>query len=418
MHDSPTTNATTARTAGSTAEVFAASLKLGLTSFGGPIAHLGYFEQTYVQARRWLSEEEYGGLVGLCQLLPGPTSSQVGFLIGHRRIGWLGALAAWVGFTLPSALLMYAFAVLAPQARGPLLQAVLHGLMLAAVAVVAQAVWSMARNLCPDRERTAIALLAAVLLLFHGSGAMQFTAMLLGATGGWILCRKMRFPTVVLPIEARARRVDSRMASVALLVFCALLLILPVLAALAPHGPIALASIFYRAGALVFGGGHVVLPLLREALVPGGWVSDDAFLAGYGLAQGMPGPLFTVAAYLGAVSAPAHASALWAITALVAIFLPGLLLAIAGLSLWSRLAHVNGAQAILAGVNASVVGILGAALYNPVWVSGVRTGADAAVAITGSVLLARWRAPPIAIVVMCALASAAIAMFRWNQLAF
>jgi chromate transporter len=405
MHESPTTNATATRLAGSTAEVFTASLKLGLSSFGGPIAHLGYFERTYVQVRRWLSGEEYAGLVGLCQLLPGPTSSQVGFLIGHHRAGWLGALAAWVGFTLPSALLMYAFAVLAPQARGPLVHAVLHGLMLTAVAVVAQAVWSMARNLCPDRERTAIGLLAAVFLLFHSSAAMQFTAMLMGAIGGWILCRKVTLPAVAWPAG-----VDFRIAWVALVVFCGLLLTLPALATLDPHGPIALANIFYRAGALVFGGGHVVLPLLREALVPSGWVSDDAFLAGYGLAQAMPGPLFTVAAYLGAVSAPAHASVLWATVALVAIFLPGLLLAIAGLSLWSRLARVNGAQAILAGVNASVVGILGAALYNPVWVSGVRNGADAAVAIAGFVLLERWRAPPIAIVLMCALASAAVAM--------
>src|SRR5882757_63305 len=347
------------------ARVFLTSLKLGLTSFGGPIAHLGYFERAYVRERGWLTAEEYAGIVALCQLLPGPTSSQVGFLIGYRCAGWLGALAAWGGFTLPSALLMYAFAVLAPRMQNPLMRAVLHGLMLTAVVIVAQAVWSMARHLCPDRRRAAIALLAAVMLLFHNSGAMQFTAMLTGAVGGWLLCRQAGSPAVALPAA-----VNSRIAWVAVALFCGLLLVLPALAAVSRQAPIALGNIFYRAGALVFGGGHVVLPLLREALVPGGWVSDDTFLAGYGLAQAMPGPLFTFAAYLGAATAPAHASALYATVALLAIFLPGLLLAIAGLSLWTRLAHINGSQTILAGINTSVVGILGAALYNPVWLSG------------------------------------------------
>jgi chromate transporter len=389
----------------SSARVFATSLRLGLTSFGGPIAHLGYFERTYVRELGWLTPEEYAGIVALCQLLPGPTSSQVGFLIGHRRAGWLGALAAWGGFTLPSALLMYAFAVLAPHMQGPLTRAVLHGLMLTAVVIVAQAVWSMARHLCPDRRRAAIGLLAAVVLLFHNSGAMQFTAMLMGALGGWLLCRNVVLPAVALPVA-----VNSRVAWAALAVFCGLLLALPALQAVAPRAPIALCNIFYRAGALVFGGGHVVLPLLREALVPGGWVSDDTFLAGYGLAQAMPGPLFTFAAYLGAVSAPAHAAALYATLALLSIFLPGLLLAIAGLSLWGRLAHLNGSQAILAGVNASVVGILGAALYNPVWINGVRNGVEASVAIAGFVLLERWRVPPVAIVLLCVLASTALAM--------
>jgi chromate transporter len=389
----------------SSARVFATSLKLGLTSFGGPIAHLGYFERTYVRERGWLTAEEYAGIVALCQLLPGPTSSQVGFLIGHRRAGWFGALAAWAGFTLPSALLMYAFAVLAPHMQGPPMRAVLHGLMLTAVVIVAQAVWSMARRLCPDRTRAAIGLLAAVMLLFHNSSALQFTAMLTGAVGGWLLCRKAESPAVALPVA-----VNSRIAWVALAAYCGLLLALPALQAVAPQAPIALCNIFYRAGALVFGGGHVVLPLLREALVPGGWLSDDTFLAGYGLAQAMPGPLFTFAAYVGAVSAPAHASALYATVALLAIFLPGLLLATAGLSLWGRLAHLNGSQAILAGVNASVVGILGAALYNPVWISGVRNGVDASVALAGFVLLERWRVPPIAIVLLCVLASTALSM--------
>jgi chromate transporter len=392
-----------ARAVGTTAEVFAVALKLGLTSFGGPIAHLGYFERTYVQERQWLSPEDYAGLVATCQLLPGPTSSQVGFLIGLRRAGWPGALAAWVGFTLPSALLMYGFAVLAPQARSPFMQAVLHGLLLTAVVVVAQALWSMARSLCPDRERTAIALLCAVLLLFRSSGVVQLAAMTAGAVGGWIWCRALQNPVV-----PQHSMIPLRSGWAALAICFALLLILPVVASTAPHGPIALASLFYRAGAFVFGGGHVVLPLLRAALVPSNWITDDSFLAGYGFAQAMPGPLFTIAAYLGAASAPAYMSAQWAVVALVAIFLPGMLLAIAGQSLWGRLEHLNGARAILAGVNASVVGILGAALYNPVFVSAVHTNADAAIAATSWVLLQRWRAPPIAVLVLCVLASVVI----------
>jgi chromate transporter len=385
---------------GSAAEVFRVALKLGLTSFGGPIAHLGYFERAYVQERRWLSAAEFTGLVGLCQLLPGPTSSQVGFLVGLRRAGWPGALAAWSGFTLPSALLMYAFALLASRAQGPAMQAVVHGLMLTAVAIVAQAVWNMARSLCPDWQRMVIAVLAAVLLLLHGSPAMQLAAMSAGAVGGWLMCR-----AVQLPQFTPAADLNPAAAWTMVALSCGLLLALPALALLDPHGAVALASIFYRAGALVFGGGHVVLPLLRDALVPGGWVSDDTFLTGYGFAQGLPGPLFTFAAYLGALSASAHASALWALIALLAIFLPGLLLASAGMSLWSRLARAPAAPAILAGINAAVVGVLGAALYNPVWIAGIRGSADVAVAAAGFVLLQRWRTPPILVVALCVVAS-------------
>lgn len=389
---------------GSAAEVFRVALKLGLTSFGGPIAHLGYFARTYVQERRWLSDAQYTSLVGLCQLLCGPTSSQVGFLVGYCRAGWPGALAAWVGFTLPSALMMYAFALFASQAEAPAMRAVVHGLMLTAVAVVAQAVWSMARSLCPDVQRAGIALLAGALLLFHGSAAMQFAVMGLGAIGGALLCRRVRLPKFTPPAGAHLATAWTMVA-----VCSGLLLALPVLAARDVHGSLAFTSIFYRAGALVFGGGHVVLPLLRDALVPGGWVSDATFLTGYGFAQGMPGPLFTFAAYLGAVSAPAHASAVWAILALIAIFLPGLLLASAALSLWSRLAQAPAAAAILAGINAAVVGVLAAALYNPVWTTGIRSGSDAAIALAGLVLLQRWRVPPILVVALCVVVSVALA---------
>jgi chromate transporter len=392
-----------ARELASGAEVFHVALKLGLTSFGGPIAHLGYFARTYVQERRWLSDAEYTSLVGLCQLLPGPTSSQVGFLVGYRRAGWPGALAAWVGFTLPSALLMYAFALSAARAQGPVMHALIHGLTLSAVAVVAQAVWSMARRLCPDVQRAAIALGAAALLLFHTSAAMQFTAMASGAIGGALLCRGVRLPAFTPPAGVRRASAWTMVA-----VGSALLLALPIVAVRDVHGSLAFTSIFYRAGALVFGGGHVVLPLLRDALVPG-WVSDETFLAGYGFAQGMPGPLFTFAAYLGAVAAPAHASAVWALLALVGLFLPGLLLASVALSLWSGLARAPAAAAVLAGINAAVVGVLAAALYNPVCTTGIRSGGDAAVALTALVLLQRWRVPPILVVALCVLVSLALA---------
>lgn len=386
----------------STAEagVFLTSLRLGLTSFGGPVAHLGYFERVYVRERRWITAEAYAELLALCQFLPGPTSSQVGFLIGLRQAGIKGALAAWVGFTLPSALLMYAFALFVPHDPGTLMQAVIHGLMLSAVAVVAQAVLNMARTLCPDWERTGIAILAGALLLFRANAAAQMVALSMGAAAGWFLCRRVNIPAIDSTPPVRPRS-----AWLGLATFVILLLILPLLAALAPHTPLALAAIFYRAGALVFGGGHVVLPLLRQALVPDGWISDDTFLAGYGFAQAMPGPLFTVAAYLGAASAPPNLSGLWAALALFAMFLPGLLLCASSLSLWGRLKQRTAPRAILAGVNASAVGILAAALYNPVWTGGVRNAVDAAVVVVGFVLLLRWRTPPIAVVALCVVTS-------------
>ena len=381
-------------------EVLQASLQLGLTSFGGPIAHLGYFNREYVQKRRWLSAEEYAAFVSLCQLLPGPTSSQVGFLIGLHRAGIFGALAAWVGFTLPSAILMYAFAVLAPHAPGPHMQALLHGLMLTAVAVVSQAVWSMARSLCPDWQRAPIALAAAALLAMNSSTTLQLLALAGGAIAGSIACRKLKFAGIELPPATH-----HRTAWIALAVFCGLLLALRVWSAFVPHGPIALASLFYRAGALVFGGGHVVLPLLQDALVPGRWLTNEGFLAGYGFAQAMPGPLFAVAAYFGAASAPAGVSWLWAVIALLAIFLPGLLLSLVGLSLWSRFARAPTALAMLAGINAAVVGLLAAALYNPIALTAIHGAFDAGVALTGFGLLHWRRVPPILVAALCIAAS-------------
>jgi chromate transporter len=389
-----------ARSEGSTGEVFRASLRLGLSSFGGPIAHLAYFERIYVRERRWINVDDYAGIVALCQLLPGPASSQVNFLIGWHRAGWLGAIASWIGFTLPSALLMYLFALYASEVHGPEVQVVLHGFMLAAVAVVAQAVVRMAPSLCPDRERIAIALMAAASLLAYGSMPGQFAAIGLGGIAGIVLYRTREFAQIAVP-----KIVGRNAALIAFAIFCAFIFTLPVLAAFAPRGILGFASILYRSGAAVFGGGHVALPLLREALVSTGWLSDDTFLAGYGFAQGLPGPLFTFGAFLGAASAPHHASLVWAAVALVALFLPGLLLATVGASLWTRVAHAPIAQASLAGINAAVVGVLGAALYNPIWITAIHGGTDVGVAIAAFALLARWRTPPIVVVAICVLFS-------------
>jgi chromate transporter len=394
-------------------EVFWTALRLGLTSFGGPIAHLGYFERAYVRRLGWLTSSEYAGLVALCQTLPGPTSSQVGFLVGWRVRGYRGALAAWAGFTLPSALLMYAFAVLTARTGSPVIQSLLHGLMLTAVAVVAQAVWSMARSLCPDWQRVTIAALSGLALLVLSKASMQLVVMSAGAVGGWVLCKRAaRVQLGGLGCGSSEGTGDGgtaglppHAATLALTLYGALLAALATLPLLDPHGPMGLAGVFYRAGALVFGGGHVVLPLLRQELVPQGWVSDEQFLAGYGLAQGVPGPLFTVAAYLGAVNAPEHLSGLWATVAIVAIFLPGLLLATGAFALVGLLRRFPTASAALAGINASVVGVLGAALYDPVWRGGVRDGIDATIAVVGFLLLQHWRFPAPAIAALCVMSS-------------
>jgi chromate transporter len=383
------------------------ALRLGLTSFGGPIAHVGYYERTYVRQLSWLSAEEYAGLVALCQMVPGPASSQVGFLIGLRRAGWSGAFAVWAGFTLPSAIVMFAFALVMPVLAGPTTAAALHGLKLVAVAVVGEAVWSMAGKLCPDRRRAALALVAAALLLVAGGASAQIAALLIGAVGGMLLCRDL--PAAPgLP----AMPIGLKTSGAALALFLLLLVALPLAGGAAPHRLAALAGICYRAGALVFGGGHVVLPLLRDALVPQGWLSDDRFLAGYGMAQAIPGPLFTFAAYLGTAVAPAGSALPWACVALAFIFLPGLLIAVAGLRVWLWLGHHPAARGALAGINAAVVGILGAALYDPIWLGAVGTGRDVAIGLAGFLLLERWRVPPLGIVCFCVCAALISGLIR------
>ena len=384
-------------------ETFSISLRLGLTSFGGPIAHLGYFERTYVKEKGWLTHEEYSHLVALCQLMPGPASSQINFLVGMRRAGWAGAISSWAGFTLPSALLLYAFAVLAPETHGPLLAAALHGLKLVAVAIVAQAVWGMANRLCPDRARTGIAVAGMALLLLFGGAFAQLAVIVLGAAAGVWLCRG-----VTTAAGSQSSSISAKAAWTAFAAFVIFLIGLPVLAALAPGKLASMADITYRAGALVFGGGHVVLPLLRDAMVPSGMLTDDTFLAGYGVAQAVPGPLFTLAAYLGAAAAPAGASPLaWGAVALVFIFLPGMLAAVAGVPVWRWLVSHPAAQGALAGINAAVVGILGAALYDPVWRTAALGKADVVIAVTGFFLLEKWKVPPLLIVVFCVAASLA-----------
>jgi chromate transporter len=392
--------------AASPLEVLRVYLKLGVSSFGGPIAHVGYFRQEFVVRRRWLDERAFVDLVALCQFLPGPASSQVGFSIGLMRAGFAGGLAAWTGFTLPSAILLVLFAYGAGSLSGPLGAGVLHGLKLVAVAIVAQAVWGMARTLCPDRERASIAVAAALIISLSGSSLSQIGGILLGGIAGLWLCQSAP------PAEDGHFAVPvSRGAGVAaLVVFFVLLAGLPVLQTLHLWQGIAVFDAFYRSGALVFGGGHVVLPLLREAFVPPGWVSDDVFLAGYGAAQAVPGPLFTFAAYLGAVAKASPHGLAGAALGLFGIFLPGMLLLVGTLPFWESFRKRARAQAAMRGVNAAVVGVLGAALYNPVWVSSVKTPGDFGVALLGFVLLTVWRVPPLAVVILGALGGIALTL--------
>jgi chromate transporter len=376
---------------GGLGDVFAAFLKLGLTSFGGPIAHLGYFRDELVVRRKWLDESTYADLVALCQFLPGPASSQVGFSLGILRgNGLLGGVAAWFAFTIPSALILFVFAMGASAFTGPIAEGFLHGLKLVAVAVVAQAIWGMSRTLTPDRARAGIALAAiAIVVLFAGSLG-QIAAIAFGACAGLWLCR-----AEAAAVSGHLNFPVTRQAGIIALALFGALLFIPPLAATAT-GSQALAEFdaFYRSGALVFGGGHVVLPLLQAQVVAPGWVTNEAFLAGYGLAQAVPGPLFTFAAYLGAVMGPAPNGVTGAAIALVALLLPGMLLVYGMIPFWDAMRTRPAAQAAMRGANAAVVGILAAALYNPVWTSAVLTPRDFALALAGFLLLTVWKVPP------------------------
>lgn len=398
------------RPAGSASEVFLTFLKLGLTSFGGPIAHLGYFRDELVTRRKWISEAGYADLVALCQFLPGPASSQVGFALGLRRAGPLGGLAAWIGFTLPSAILLVLFAFGAAALGGPLAQGAIHGLKLVAVAVVAQAVLGMAKSLTPDRERAAIALAGAAMALIVGGAIGQVDAIVLGIIAGLLFCRNGS----VEPHDIERPVLSRQTGLLALVVFFVLLVGLPFIAGLGQG--FALFDSFYRAGALVFGGGHVVLPLLDAETVGQGWLDRDSFTAGYGAAQAVPGPLFTFAAYLGAAAGPEPNGVVGASIALVAIFLPGMLLVVAALPFWEELRRQSFAQAGMRGANAAVVGILALALYDPVFTSAVMSPVDFLLAAAGFVALVSWKAPPWLVVVALALAGALVNVARTGML--
>ena len=393
---------------GSPLEVLLVFFKLGASCFGGPIAHIGYFREEFVVRRRWLDEHAYADLVGLCQFLPGPASSQVGFSIGLMRAGFPGALAAWTGFTLPSAIALVLFAYGAAALSGPIGAGLLHGLKLVAVAIIAQAVWGMARTLCPDRERASIAVLAALIVLFSATSVAQIAAIAFGGGAGLYLCRAAE-PSRNGHVALAVSRTTGL---VALAAFFLVLLGLPLLRSFVASQALALFEAFYRSGALVFGGGHVVLPLLREAFVTPGWVSDDTFLAGYGAAQAIPGPLFTFAAYLGAVVGPSPHGVAGAILGLFAIFLPGMLILVGTLPFWDTFRGRPAAQAVMRGINAAVVGLLGAALYNPVWTTTVKAPGDLAIALVGFTLLTAWRAPPLVVVCVSALGGIALAQVR------
>jgi chromate transporter len=386
------------------AEVLTVFLKLGLTCFGGPIAHIGYFRREFVERRHWLNDETFTDLVGLCQFLPGPASSQVGFSIGLLRAGWIGGVAAWCGFTLPSVMLLLAFAAIAPSLSGSLGTGLIHGLKLVAVAVVAQAVWDMARRLCADHRRAAIALIALALLSVLTTVYAQLIVIVIGAVLGLLLCQPSATATA-LSRQAHVHEFHASRAAgaLALVLFCVLLLGLPALAAVEAGHALQVFDAFYRSGALVFGGGHVVLPLLQQQTVATGWVTPTDFLAGYGAAQAVPGPLFTFAAFLGwmLADAPNH----WAGAALatLGIFLPGLLLVISALPYWQALRARSSMAALLGGVNAAVVGLLATALYSPVWTSAVLSQLDFAIAVVSFLLLVRWKVPPLAVVAFCAL---------------
>jgi chromate transporter len=385
-------------------EVFLSFLRLGLTSFGGPVAHLSYFRAEFVGRRKWLDEAAYADLISLCQFLPGPASSQIAIALGYFRAGYAGGLAAWLGFTLPSAVAMVAFAYGVGQMGDLSHVAWLHGLKIVAVAVVAQAVRAMAQRLCPDRIRAALALAAAALMLAFPTAGGQIGVLVAGGLIGWaFLPAEADLRAIAMPAPSQAAGVAAGVA------FVVLLFGLPLLADATSNHALALFSAFYRAGSLVFGGGHVVLPLLQQAVVPPGWIGNDAFLAGYGAAQAVPGPLFTFAAYLGAAMRPAPNGGVGALIALIAIYLPSFLLLIAALPFWGVLRQRAAAQAALKGVNAAVVGLLLAALCTPVWTSAIFTPADFGLALAAFLLLTFWQIPPWLVVIFGALGAEILA---------
>ena len=392
-------NETTAGEQSTAAAIFLPILRLGLTSFGGPVAHIGYFRDEFVVRRKWLDERAYADLVALCQFLPGPASSQVGIGVGLSRAGLPGAVAAWIAFTMPSAIALILFGYGVTAFGDAVGSGALHGLKVVAVAVVAQAVWGMARNLCPDAKRTTLAVLATVGVLAVPSPFAQVGAIVIGGLIGWAILRADT-PTDHVDLGVRVNR---GVAIAALALFFAALVGLPVLASAYPSQTLALVDSFYRSGSLVFGGGHVVLPLLQSEVVGPGWVSKDAFLAGYGAAQAVPGPLFTFAAYLGTVMTDAPNGIAGGLICLLAIFASSFLLVIGAMPFWDALRRVGAVRNALQGVNAVVVGLLLAALYDPVWTSAILSASDFGLGLAAFTLLVFWKTPPWLVVVLTAL---------------
>lgn len=385
---------------GSVIEVFLCFLRLGLTTFGGPVAHLGYFRAEFVDRRKWLDDKSYSDLVALCQFLPGPASSQVGIVLGLRRAGWLGALGAWAGFTLPSAIALICLALGIKQWAGLSQSGAVHGLKVVAVAVVAQAVLGMAKSMCSDRLRAGIAVVAVLLVLAVPSAAGQILAIIAGGVAGQWALQLGPLP----PSRHHDYGISKITAAASLLLFGLLLILLPLLATVSNSLMAYAVSTFYHAGALVFGGGHVVLPLLHAGVVPQGLVSNDTFLAGYGATQAVPGPLFTFAAYLGAVMSSPLGGWLGGLVLLIAIFAPAFLIVIGALPFWEQLRLRDGVQRAMSGVNAAVVGVLGAALYDPVWTSAIHSKSDFALALASFGLLVYGRQSPAFVVAAAAAA--------------
>jgi chromate transporter len=379
--------------------IFWIFLKLGLTSFGGPIAHLAYFREEFVRQRQWLSDHAYADLVALCQFLPGPASSQVGIAIGLSRGGFTGAFAAWLGFTLPSFIALVVFGLLLTNITDIASGTWLHGLKVVAVAVVAQAIWGMGKTLCPDAKRASLAILSAIVVTFIPGIYGQIGVIVAAGIIGWLwLSNEQSLPHSPLTIP-----LSKRTGAVILTLCLALLLVLPIIANNNSHYLVQMVDSYFRAGALVFGGGHVVLPLLQAETVSQGWVTNDLFVAGYGAAQAVPGPLFTFAAYLGAVSTQAPNGWLGGLVAIVAIFLPAFLLVIGALPLWESARQQPIIQQAMLGINAAVVGLLLAAFYHPVLTSGILTSLDFTLALFAFGLLMFWKVPPWIVVLVCAL---------------
>jgi chromate transporter len=391
---------------GSFLEVLGVFTKLGVTSFGGPVAHLGYFRQEIVMRRKWVDEAAYADLISLSQFLPGPSSSQLGIALGMTRAGVWGGLAAWLGFTLPSAILLTLFAYATTLLKSVAQSGWLHGLLIVAVAVVAQAVWGMATTLCPDRPRMTMAIIAAIAILLWPSAIIQIAIMVLAGLVGWGVLRKTEAEKPShIPLQ-----LPRRLAIACWILFLILLFGLPLLHQFTHSQPIALFDTFFRVGSLVFGGGHVVLPLLQREVVPVGWVTNDQFITGYAAAQAIPGPLFSFAAYLGAVSQPSPHGWLGAAIALTAIFLPSFLFVIGILPFWNRLRTIESFQAALRGTNAAVVGILLAALYQPIWTSAIHAPVDVAQGLLAFGLLVIRKLPPWAVVLLAALLGAGLSL--------